>query len=147
MVWPMQQPTAPVYQRPRFNGMPANNRVQHHAMHRPFPPSKPKSKGILTPERMDGLTKTLGNVQRVLKAVETAAPIAQQYAPMVKNLPMMFKLMKELKKNDSEENTNEEENDKEDEEDNQLLSVKDLQPQQQQPQVGSSGESMPRLFI
>lgn len=46
------------------------------------------SKGI------GGMSKTLTNIQQVLKVVETTAPLVQQYGPLVKNLPMMLKMLK-----------------------------------------------------
>ncbi|TDQ40332.1 VrrA/YqfQ family protein [Aureibacillus halotolerans] len=44
-----------------------------------------------------GIEGAMGNMQNMLKLAESAAPIvkqAQQYGPMLKNLPAMFKMMK-----------------------------------------------------
>ncbi|MFC3038884.1 VrrA/YqfQ family protein [Virgibacillus xinjiangensis] len=46
---------------------------------------------------VEGLSKTLGNVEQVLKVVQSAAPIVQEYGPMVKNLPAMYRMMKAIK--------------------------------------------------
>lgn len=54
------------------------------------------SKGI------GGISKTLTNVQQVLKVVETTAPLVQQYGPFVKNLPAMLKMLKAFNESDSQ---------------------------------------------
>lgn len=51
----------------------------------------------------DGLSKTLGNVQQVLKVIQTTAPIVQQYGPMIKNLPALYRMMKAVNEIDDEE--------------------------------------------
>ncbi|GAA0611286.1 hypothetical protein GCM10009001_30660 [Virgibacillus siamensis] len=98
MVWPMQQQPERNYigNFPFDQQMPPDNR-----MNRMMPAQKIQS--FLSPERIGTITNTLTKVQQVLKTVENAAPIIQQYGPMVKNLPMMFKIMKALKENDGTE--------------------------------------------
>lgn len=46
---------------------------------------------------INGLSKTLGNVQQIIRVVHSAAPVIQQYGPMVKNLPAMYRMMKAMK--------------------------------------------------
>lgn len=76
---------------------------------------------VLATKGINGLSKTLTNVQQVLKVVQTTAPLIEQYAPLVKNLPAMYKMLKAMKDfNDtdeeelgdysSEEETNEDDN-------------------------------------
>lgn len=57
----------------------------------------------LTSKGVGGLSNILTNVQQVLKVVESTAPIVQQYGPMIKNLPAMYRMMKAFKEIDDEE--------------------------------------------
>ncbi|MCH1624957.1 YqfQ family protein [Fredinandcohnia quinoae] len=43
------------------------------------------------------LSSIMGNVQKTLKMAETVVPMVQQYGPLVKNLPAMWKIYNELK--------------------------------------------------
>ncbi|MFC3882946.1 VrrA/YqfQ family protein [Bacillus songklensis] len=53
------------------------------------------------------LSSMMTNVQKVLKAAESVGPMVQQYGPMIKNIPAMFKIYQALKSDDiSEDNTN-----------------------------------------
>ncbi|WP_138417081.1 VrrA/YqfQ family protein [Aquibacillus sediminis] len=58
-----------------------------------------------------GITNMLGNVQQVLQMAQSAAPIVQQYGPMVKNLPAMIRMIKAFN-DDSDEIDENNENDK-----------------------------------
>lgn len=49
------------------------------------------------------INKTLTNVQKVVKVVGSATPMIQEYAPMVKNLPAMYRMMKAFNQIDDEE--------------------------------------------
>lgn len=49
------------------------------------------------------LSKTLSNVDQVIKVVQSATPIVQEYGPMVKNLPAMYRIVKALSKVDSDD--------------------------------------------
>lgn len=53
---------------------------------------------IMNPEN---LTSMLDNTQRVLSAAESFGPLVQQYGPLVKNIPSMWKLYQGLKDSDS----------------------------------------------
>jgi hypothetical protein len=44
-----------------------------------------------------GLTSMLNNTQQVLKTAQSIGPMIQQYGPMVKNLPAMWKIYKGFK--------------------------------------------------
>lgn len=45
----------------------------------------------------------LGHMQTALKAMQSAAPMFQQYGPMVKNIPAMINMMKLMNESDEEE--------------------------------------------
>ncbi|MFS0780891.1 VrrA/YqfQ family protein [Bacillus sp. 1P06AnD] len=47
------------------------------------------------------LTTMLNNTQRVLQAADSFAPLVQQYGPLVKNIPAMWKLYRGLKDTDT----------------------------------------------
>lgn len=133
MVWPMQQqqPDRNYIGNSPFNQEPQPN--PNNMMNRIIPAYKVQN--FLSPERIGTITNTLTKVQQVLKAVENAAPIVQQYGPMVKNLPTMFKIIKALKESDDvaddEENTDDDIQEDFFDEDDQK----------------SSGSSTPKLFI
>ncbi|WBL13837.1 VrrA/YqfQ family protein [Sutcliffiella sp. NC1] len=57
----------------------------------------------------NNLTGLLTNVQKALKTAESVVPMVQQYGPLVRNLPAMWKLYSEFKATDNNdsENTNE----------------------------------------
>lgn len=61
--------------------------------------------GLANPANLSGM---LGNVQKALKMAETVGPMVQQYGPLVRNIPAMYKIYKELNNNDSETATAEE---------------------------------------
>lgn len=51
----------------------------------------------------EGLTGLLNNTQQVLKTAQSIGPMIQQYGPIVKNLPMMWRLYKGFKDLPTEE--------------------------------------------
>jgi hypothetical protein len=55
----------------------------------------------------DSLTGFLNNTQQVLKTAQSIGPMIQQYGPIVKNLPMMWKLYKGFKDLPTEEKSEE----------------------------------------
>lgn len=68
------------------------------------------SGGLLdTLKNPEGLTTMLNNTQRVLQAAEQFTPMIQQYGPMVKNLPTLWKLMKAFNSSDTPTTSNNEE--------------------------------------
>lgn len=50
----------------------------------------------------EGISNMLNNTQRVLQAAEQFTPMIQQYGPIVKNLPSIWKLMRAFKSSDDE---------------------------------------------
>ncbi|MHA6251150.1 VrrA/YqfQ family protein [Oceanobacillus sp. CAU 1775] len=46
---------------------------------------------------INGLNNILGYTQQFLRVVETTSPIIQEYGPMIKNLPAMYKMVKAFK--------------------------------------------------
>jgi YqfQ-like protein len=105
----------------------------------------------------DSLTGFLNNTQQVLKTAQSFGPMIQQYGPIVKNLPMMWKLYKGFKDLPTEE--------KEDEsitetplmeEETELpksepvkrtKKKKDTDPEVVEVRKGHNGTSMPKLYI
>lgn len=61
---------------------------------------------VETAGKLGGINKFLSNTQHVLKAAQTLGPVVQQYGPLIKNLPAMWKLYRSL--NDEEESDSEE---------------------------------------
>ncbi|WP_077326579.1 VrrA/YqfQ family protein [Virgibacillus siamensis] len=131
MVWPIHTPDRTTYIRDIPNSAPP------HRMNRILPVQQVQN--LLTPERVGTITNTLTKVQHVLKAVENAAPIVQQYAPMVRNLPMMFQIMKALKETDGIEGTDSLDDDYVDEDPDNDDFI--------EAEHKLSGNSSPKLFI
>src|SRR5690625_4446351 len=50
--------------------------------------------GTLATKGLGDISKTLSNVDQVIKVVKSATPIVQEYGPMVKNLPAMYRMVK-----------------------------------------------------
>jgi hypothetical protein len=50
-----------------------------------------------------GITGMLTNVQKMLGIAQNVVPMVQQYGPLVKNLPALMKMWKELKTTDDDE--------------------------------------------
>src|SRR5690625_2003681 len=48
----------------------------------------------LTTKGINGISNTLNNVQQVLKVIQSATPNVQVYGPLIKNLPVMYKMYK-----------------------------------------------------
>ncbi|MBD8069172.1 VrrA/YqfQ family protein [Bacillus sp. PS06] len=63
-------------------------------------------KGLTNPANLGAI---LGNVQKALHTAESVMPMVQQYGPLVKNIPSMIKLYRELNSSNSEEDTSTEE--------------------------------------
>lgn len=47
------------------------------------------------------ISSMMTNVQKVLKTAESIGPMVQQYGPVVRNIPAMFKIYKALKSDDT----------------------------------------------
>ncbi|MDE3839633.1 hypothetical protein C0966_09720 [Bacillus methanolicus] len=63
-------------------------------------------KTLSNPEAINGF---LNNTQQVLKAAQSIGPMIQQYGPLVRNLPAMWKLYKGLKNATAETETSDHE--------------------------------------
>ena len=66
--------------------------------------------GMLNPSTLQSLANPanlsgmMGNVQKALKMAESVGPMVQQYGPLVKNIPSMWKIYKELNSDDDNDN-------------------------------------------
>ncbi|HJV17303.1 MAG TPA: VrrA/YqfQ family protein [Bacillales bacterium] len=109
-----------------------------------------------------GLTSILNNTQQVLKTAQTISPMIQQYGPLVKNLPAMWKLFRGLKDatSDTEETTPSKEgeshfeNESESSEKNQpktskksTLKKKEHSTRYKKTSVKEKGASIPKMYI
>lgn len=115
------------------------------------------SKGLVS-KGLGGFANILDNVQQVLRVVETTAPIIQEYGPMVKNLPAMYRMVKAFKSIDgldeedahmeSAENNNEgtEIEDTEIETKDEKLAAENELEKNQINKV-NDGRSIPKLYI
>ena len=90
------------------------------------------------------LSAIMGNVQKTLKMAETVVPMVQQYGPLVKNIPAMWKIYSELKGSSSnaEEDTDEQ------------LDIKDVLDTEETLDSGENptkkrgtSKSVPKLYI
>lgn len=100
---------------------------------------------------VEGLSKTLYNVQQVLRIVQSAAPMVQQYGPMVKNLPMMYRMLKafkELEDEDEDESADLLEDSVDDERgEGELPEKVTEEPLSPKSTNANDGQSRPKLFI
>ncbi|WP_226680115.1 YqfQ family protein [Sutcliffiella horikoshii] len=106
----------------------------------------------------NNLTGMLGNVQKALKMAEGVMPMVQQYGPLVRNMPAMYKLYNELKNVDDDDETDNEstEEAKTEEvesdsaaESNKKKKVKKGKPKPKatESEVKPAGGSAPKLYI
>lgn len=87
----------------QFQNPYGNRRFMQHPQqfHQPFqanypmPVQQQSIKGMAA-SGLQGLSKTLDHVQRFANMVESAAPMIEKYKPVVKNLPMMFQMLKAM---------------------------------------------------
>lgn len=100
---------------------------------------------------VNGVSKTLGNVQQVLNVVQSTTPFIQQYGPMVKNIPSMYRMIKAFKDVDNSDKPDADKKEKETQWINQKSSgtkdenaKQDVLPKQR---TNSDGQSTPKLFI
>jgi YqfQ-like protein len=105
----------------------------------------------------DSLTGFLNNTQKVLNTAQSIGPMIQQYGPIVKNLPMMWKLYKGFKDLPTEEKSETEKTDNSIMEE-QTVSVEekpkrkpkrkmDVENEPVAPRKHPNGPSMPKLYI
>lgn len=154
MIFPRQQPPHPMHLYGPIHPM----RPYHHTA----TPTNPLqqimgyfSKGnvpgygtSLTTKGIHGLSSTLNNVQQVLRVVQSATPIIQEYGPLIKNLPAMYKMYKAMK-DINDEDEEKEINELKSETELDQTDVSDQKPiKKQAPQTDQQkGQSIPKLYI
>ncbi|WP_260631478.1 YqfQ family protein [Neobacillus niacini] len=105
----------------------------------------------------DSLSGFLNNTQQVLKTAQSIAPMIQQYGPIVKNLPMMWKLYKGFKDLPAEDKSDEHESDAPIMEEDTVSPKNSPKPKQKRKQhtqiediednKRQNGTSLPKLYI
>lgn len=68
----------------------------------PYPPDFPGGPGVPGFENKEKWLGLVSNVQKGLTFVETVGPLIQQYGPIVKNLPSMLAMFKEMQKSEND---------------------------------------------
>lgn len=98
--------------------------------------------GSMATRGLNDISKTLSNVDQVIKVVQSATPIVQEYGPMVKNLPAMYRMVKAF--NQIEEDSKEKS----------IVQNKELLKDtladneiSEQREINTVGESTPRIYI
>lgn len=106
--------------------------------------SNPNSSiGTLATKGFGDISKTLSNVDQVIKVVQSATPIVQEYGPMVKNLPAMYRMVKAFSQiEDDQDNQTDQKIEKTST--NQSVIKENIVEQKADP---FKGESTPRLYI
>ncbi|MFC4557328.1 VrrA/YqfQ family protein [Virgibacillus kekensis] len=140
--------------RPNNQVFPAGYRPERRINYQPHPRqgflAPYKQQGFLTPDRIGSLSQKLDNLQRILKTVNSAVPIIQQYGPIVKNLPTMLQVMKALNETDHSDDASVEDDewvgDLSDENES-LLSLESSIDEESISDNRQIGESVPKLFI
>ncbi|MCM3114854.1 YqfQ family protein [Neobacillus sp. MER 74] len=110
-----------------------------------------------------GLTSMLNNTQQVLKTAQSLGPMVQQYGPMIKNLPAMWKIYKGFKnatkdtdaasdKNSQQTEAASEESSSHDVSENKSTQKKVKRKNHQQPvssrkTSSQKGSSIPKMYI
>jgi hypothetical protein len=103
----------------------------------------------------DSLTGFINNTQQVLKTAQSIGPMIQQYGPIVKNLPMMWKLYKGFKDLPTEEKSGDDDNPITEEQSIQVEEEpkkkpkrkKNLENEQVAARKQHNGPSIPKLYI
>ncbi|WP_053178116.1 VrrA/YqfQ family protein [Peribacillus loiseleuriae] len=109
--------------------------------------------GILgTLKNPGALSGMLANTQKVLQAAEQVTPMIQQYSPIVKNIPSMWKIFQALKNSgsaDSAEETPKEtvENITDPLTENTAVKEEEVQEKKPRKKRTVSGDSSPKLYI
>lgn len=117
--------------------------------------TNPTSSGTpLTTKGISGLSNTLNNVQQVLRVVQSAAPLVEEYGPMIKNLPAMYKMYKAMKDMSNEEGEDGEEGNTEREQSSTTKTAIQETEQRNNESIkvenksnDSLGQSIPKLYI
>lgn len=117
---------------------------------------------LQTATKSAGINGFLNNTQQVLKAAQTLGPVVRQYGPLIKNIPAMWKLYRELNEDDSTDETVEEElevtdkTDKDEVSTDSMMQADESRLEEDTPNEVKSkaentkitnGESIPKLYI
>lgn len=141
----------PVYnQRPRGNPFSFGQNIQSQNELTNYPSTNIDKITTMATKGASGLSKTLGNVQQVLKVIETTAPIVQEYGPMIKNLPSLYRMMKTVNELDDESKDDPPSETTQAESASNSLEEDSNRVDSQQPKTEKQHlprESKPRLFI
>jgi hypothetical protein len=148
-------PTQPIAPRPGLGGFLARLFSRGPAM-------PPTPSGFMMPTLQNaaagasastggGFTGMLTNIQKMLGVAQNVVPMVQQYGPLVKNLPAMMKMWKELKATDDDEKEEKEEKQEEKREKKQSPPAKRDVPTAksttQEKQTKDPKPSKPKLYI
>ncbi|REJ25333.1 MAG: hypothetical protein C6W54_04210 [Bacillaceae bacterium] len=104
--------------------------------------SIPSSGAVQSLTNPANLSNMLTNVQKVLGVAQQVTPMVQQYGPLIRNLPAMFKIYRELKNADTD--SSEEDDIKENSSSKRL---KEQTADDSPSDENTSGESKPKLYI
>lgn len=85
-----------------YNKTPKGNNIQK-AINR-FTNSQHSLKSIAT-RSVEDIPKTLNNIQEVAKIVQSSVPIIEKYAPIVRSIPTMYKVMKSINEVETNDET------------------------------------------
>ncbi|GAA0341274.1 hypothetical protein GCM10008967_34560 [Bacillus carboniphilus] len=122
--------------------------------------------GLSSLSQPGGLMNILNQTQSVLKTASQIGPMVQQYGPLVRNLPAMWKLYRGLKSASTEEDANETQADDKETKDESIdfesldfesleVSEPSIQEKKKKPKrsnkskknSGPKGSSLPKLYI
>lgn len=120
MMRPMMpfQPNQPPFQRQRGgilsrlfgrNHMPVQQPVNPFQFHGARQGLNTQTGGSILQNMLnpESLTRFLNQTQQVLKTVQSIGPMVQQYGPLIKNLPALWKLYRNLSNSDDNNDDNE----------------------------------------
>lgn len=108
--------------------------------------SNPESSiGTLATKGLGDLSKTLSNVDQVIKVVQSATPIVREYGPMIKNLPAMYRMVKAFSQ--IEEDNDEKDTEQKVDVANDQSIIREAELLDQREEVLYTGESTPRMYI
>jgi len=139
-------PTQPFYGAPRAGGGLLSRLFSGGQAASPFRALPMQTMASGASSAGGGISGMLTNVQKMLGIAQNVMPMVQQYGPLVKNLPAMMKIWKELKTTD----TTEEKNEKAETKKEKQSSPRELPTAKQAPKEKRKNEpkpSVPKLYI
>ncbi|HLS61691.1 MAG TPA: VrrA/YqfQ family protein [Virgibacillus sp.] len=139
-----------IHRYPRQHQLPSrqiNQPAQNHPLQRIMQgiTGSDASVGTIATKGVNGLSKTLKNVQQVLHVVQSATPIVQEYGPMVKNIPAMYRMIKSFQ--DIEDAPEDKEQINSNNVENPGNTKIPTADSGRKPEADSRGQSTPKLFI